>query len=102
MIKISLTESFIIGIITIICGLIIQKITDLFGNDIIKEENVFNKYKNYNMFYLFLFIIGILIHIFIQYAEFNEWYCEKKCINDACEILCHLPINAITKLIITK
>lgn len=102
MIKISLKESLIIGFITIICGLIIQKIVELYGENEIKDTNIFNKYKHNILFYITLFSVGIMIHIFVKYAEINEWYCEKKCIDGACEVLCHLPINGFTQLMITK
>jgi len=102
MLTISLRESIIIGIITISCGFIIHKIIYKYGVDEIKETNIFYKNRKNLLFYIILFIIGILIHIFVKYAEINEWYCEKKCVNDVCEVLCHLPINGFTKLMITR
>jgi membrane-anchored glycerophosphoryl diester phosphodiesterase (GDPDase) len=102
MIQISLFECIIIGIVTIFCALIIEKIINLFGSDEIKYTNFFSKYKKYILFYVLLFIIGILIHIFVKYAQINEWYCKKVCDNKSCEILCHLPINGFTNLLITN
>jgi hypothetical protein len=102
MLTISLKESIIIGLITICCGLFIHKIIYKYGVDEIKETNMFYKNRSNYIFYIGLFIIGILIHIFIKYAQINEWYCEKKCTDGFCEVLCHLPINGFTNLIITK
>jgi hypothetical protein len=102
MIKISIIETLIIGIITIICGLIIEIIIKYYGNENIKHENIFSKNKNNIYFYLLLFLIGISIHIFIKYIEFNKWFCNKVCNNNKCVIICTLPINEFTKLLITK
>jgi hypothetical protein len=102
MFKISIIETIIIGLVTIICGLFIQIIIDTFGEEEIKENNIFSKNKKSIIFYIILFIIGISIHFLMKYAEVNKWYCEKSCVYDKCEILCHLPINDITNLIITK
>ena len=54
MIKISIIESLIIGIITIICGLFIERIVNMFGSDEIKETNFFYKYKKSIFFYVYL------------------------------------------------
>jgi len=102
MIKISLFESLIIGIITIFCGLFIEKIVNIFGSDEIKETNFFYRYKKSILFYVLLFIIGISIHIFIKYAQINDWYCKKVCDKENCQIMCTLPINGFTQLLITK
>ena len=102
MIKISLKESLIIGIITIFCTLVIQKCIDLFGEDEIKDSNIFTNNRTSIFFYIMVFLIGIIIHIIVKYAKVNEWYCHKQCVDNVCEILCHLPINGITSLIITE
>ena len=102
MLQISLREMLVIGIITIICGFIIHKIIYRYGSDEIKQNNVFYIHRKNWLFYISLFIIGIAIHIFIKYAEMSEWYCEKKCVGDVCEVLCHLPVNGFTNLIITN
>jgi hypothetical protein len=102
MIKISLIETLFIGFITMICGLIIHYIVNNYGNENIKNENIFSKNINNIYFYIILFIIGISIHFFIKYIEFNKWYCKQVCSNDNCVILCTLPINDFTKILITK
>ena len=102
MIQISLKESLIIGIITILCTLVIQKFIDLFAEDEIKDSNIFTNNRTSILFYIMVFMIGIVIHTLVKYAQVNEWYCEKQCIDNVCEVVCHLPINGITSLMITK
>jgi hypothetical protein len=102
MFTLSLSESLIIGFITSVIGWFIHKIIYSYGCDEIKQTNFFYKNRKNITFYLGLFIIGVAIHSLVKYAEVNEWYCEKKCIGDVCEVLCHLPINGVTKLFITK
>lgn len=102
MFTLSLSESLIIGIITTIAGWIIHKLVYSYGCDEIKESNVFYSNRKNIVFYLGLFVIGVGIHTLVKYAEVNEWYCEKKCVGDVCEVLCHLPINGVTELFITK
>lgn len=102
MFSLSLSESLIIGVLTAIIGFIIHKIIYRYGCDEIKKTNLFYTNRKNIIFYFSLFIIGISIHAFIKYAEVNEWYCEKKCVGDVCEVLCHLPINKVTSLFITK
>jgi hypothetical protein len=102
MFTISLSESLAIGTITSIIGWIIHKIVYFYGCDEIKDTNIFYTNRKNIIFYLWLFIIGIGIHLIVKYAEVNEWYCEKKCVGNICEVLCHLPINNITELFVTK
>lgn len=102
MFTLSLSESLVIGLITVIAGFIIHKLVYSYGCDEIKETNVFHSNRKNIIFYLILFLIGIAIHGLVKYAEVNEWYCEKKCVGDVCEVLCHLPINGVTELFITK
>lgn len=102
MFKISLTEYFIIGIITVISGLIINYIVSKFGIEDSKDNNVFALNKNHWWFWVGLFLIGISIHFIISYIDIKNWQCEKICVNDACKILCIIPINGITDLLVTK
>ena len=102
MLTLSLSESLIIGVLTSIIGFIIHKIVYIYACDEIKQTNIFYSNRKNVMFYLGLFFIGILIHMFVKYAEVNEWYCEKKCVNNVCEVLCHLPINGVTELFVKK
>ena len=53
MLTISLKESIIIGIITIVCGFIVHKIVYIYGSDEIKETNIFFKYRKSIIFYFF-------------------------------------------------
>lgn len=102
MFQISILESIIIGIITMICGIIIHIVVNLYGNENIQNNNIFSRNKQNYKFYFLLFIIGILIHFVVKYSEFNQWHCEKICTSEKCEILCKLPINNITELFITR
>ena len=101
MITISAKECVLIGIVTILCAFLIQTIILIFGEEDIKEYNLFYKHRNSYTFYSTLFIIGILIHIFIKYIEYNQWYCVKECVNNSCKVLCTLPFNEFTKILIT-
>lgn len=102
MFTLSLGESLTIGIITLIAGWVVHMIVYSYGCDEIKDTNIFYVNRKNVVFYLGLFVIGIVIHMLVKYAEVNEWYCEKKCIGDICEVICHLPINGVTELFITK
>lgn len=101
MFTISLKESVTIGIITALCAIFIQVIVKTFGEEDVQKNNLFYKHKNSCKFYISLFVIGILLHVFIKYIEFDEWYCEKICTNDVCKVLCTLPLNGFTNLLIT-
>jgi hypothetical protein len=102
MFSLSLSESIVIGFICIIAGFIVHKIVYRYGCDEIKKTNMFYVNRNNIIFYVILFIIGISIHGLVKYAQINEWYCEKECVNGICEVICHLPINNVTTLFITK
>lgn len=101
MLTISLKESIVIGVVTILCAIFIQVVVKTFGDEDIQKNNLFYKHKKSVLFYSSLFVIGILIHIFVKYIEFDEWYCEKVCTNDVCKVLCTLPLNGFTQLMIT-
>ena len=102
MITISAKESVLIGIVTILCAFLIQTVVLTFGEEDIKEQNLFYKHRNSYKFYGALFSIGILIHIFIKYIEYDQWYCVKECVGESCKVLCTLPLNGFTNLLITE
>ena len=102
MFKISISECVIIGIITVISGLIIQYIIKNFAEDDIKINNIFVKNKKNIIFWISLFIIGITIHIIITSLDLNSWDCNKVCTNGLCKIVCVIPFNGMTELLLTK
>lgn len=102
MFKISLTECLVIGLITVVSGLIINFIVSKFGNEDSKENNFFAINKEFWWFWLMLFLIGISIHLIISYADIKNWQCEKICTDDVCKIICIIPINGLTDLLVTK
>jgi len=102
MFRLSITECITIGLITIVCSMIAQVIIINIGEEEIKYNNIFTKFGNNFWFYLLLFIIGMSIHIFISYLDLKNWSCEKQCVNDICNIVCKIPINNLTSLLLVK
>tara|TARA_B100001142_G_C14071016_1_gene553574 strand:+ start:114 stop:422 length:309 start_codon:yes stop_codon:yes gene_type:complete len=102
MLTISLKESIFIGVVTIMCAILIQIVVKTYGEDEIQESNIFYKHRKSTKFYLLLFCIGIALHIFVKYIEFDEWYCQKVCTDAGCKVLCTLPLNGFTNLLITE
>ena len=102
MFKISITECVIIGIVAMLCGFLIQYVVSIYGEDDIKDNNFFCQNKKKLWFYLMLFVIGILIHIFITYIDIKNWECEKVCVNNMCKIICIIPINHVTNMLVYK
>jgi hypothetical protein len=102
MFKISLTECLIIGIVTVICGFFIQHIVTSYGEEDSKDNNFFCRNKGKIWFYTLLFIIGVSIHVFITYIDIANWECEKVCVDNMCKIICIIPINNITNMLVTK
>lgn len=90
MIKLNYKELIIISLITIIISIISEyslKISE-------KNDNILTKLKKKKFRYIFIIsLVGIVIHLILSYLRFDEWYCEKTCINDECKLLCHFPIN---------
>jgi hypothetical protein len=70
----TLSEAFIIGIITLIIG----KLGFYVFTDEKEEEKNKTKYSSS----LILFLIGFILHYLIEFIGLNEWYCDKcdKCI----------------------
>lgn len=85
-----LIESVIIGIITSIIGHIIIKILVKFNkiDDNESLDDFINKYNKTFIIEISLFFTGILLHLLLEYIGLNDWYCEKKCIKDRCQIVC--------------
>lgn len=88
-------ESIIIGIITSIIGLVIINIFVKFNkfekNN--KIENYLSKYKDKYIIIISLFLTGMLIHILLEYIGLEKWYCEKKCIENKCKMVCEKNLN---------
>ena len=54
------------------------------------KKNILSKLKNYNICYfiIILFIIGIIIHLLLEYIGLNKWQCNKICDNNKCKYIC--------------
>ena len=88
MITISLKESIMIGVLTIFSAILIQSIVYMFGDEDIQKTNLFYKHKKSIIFYITIFVIGLFIHVFIKYIEYDQWSCEKVCTTvDNCKVL---------------
>jgi len=66
-----LCESIIIGIITLIVGLILFNLT-------VNKKNKQNNYKTPHGIKFALFLTGIVIHLIIELSGFNKWICDKQ------------------------
>ena len=64
------------------CG--VGVLTLIFGHVIFYlgvEKNKKNDIKKYfNNLSTTLFLIGFLLHIFLEIVGLNKWYCDKRCI----------------------
>ena len=74
-----ISDSFILGLITTLVGIIIFKIVLNFYkiDDNIDQSSLLNWHNSY-IFHLCLFMTGVLIHLVIEYIGFNDWYCKKR------------------------
>lgn len=84
-------NSIVIGLITSILGSVLFKyLLKIFT----KEDNnsqisyLLKKYSNNFILEISLFLLGMIIHLLLEYFGFNKWYCEKKCIEDVCIEIC--------------
>lgn len=85
--KLNYIELVTIAIITVLIGLITEKILFLTN----KKENIFTILKkSYIKFIFTLGLLGIIIHIIIKYYKFDQIYCEKKCSDEVCSIICNI------------
>ncbi len=75
-------QSIIMGIVTLIIGSIIFKLS--FKN---KEEIeiIYFKNKPYGINIAF-FMTGFVIHIILDISGFNKWYCDKECNTIMCKL----------------
>lgn len=67
-------NSLLVGIITSVVGTIIMIITN-------KDKKI-----NIAKHLIIFFIVGILVHLILEYFNFNTLCYEKKCIGDQCRI----------------
>jgi hypothetical protein len=97
-----LYECILIGLLTTILVFIINHIIE-YQNKKNKPisciASCVNKYnsnnKNKNLYYYFIiFLIGVFIHLIIDYIGLNDMYCKKECYdNGKCEYVCRIPIK---------
>ena len=83
-------ESFILGIITSVLGVIIINILTKFNN---YEKNstleiTLNKFRKTYIIPISLFFTGMLIHILLEFMGLSTWQCNKICMKDKCKIVC--------------
>lgn len=102
MIILSLKEMILIGSITIIFTLIVITTIYYLGDEDIKRNNILYNSRNRIKFYILLFTIGILLYIGLQTLDINNWYCDKVCDINGCNIICKIPINNITNILLAK
>jgi ABC-type spermidine/putrescine transport system permease subunit I len=62
-----LKEALIVGVGTVVIGILIKYLIELFA----KKE----KHELY-IFIVILFLTGFLIHIICQFTGVNKWYCR--------------------------
>lgn len=74
-------QSIIMGIITLIIGTIIFKLS-FKEKDI---DNIFLKNKPYGINIAF-FMTGFVLHIILDISGFNKWYCDKECNTIMCKV----------------
>jgi len=72
-----LTESFVVGIITLIIGSIIFNIS---VNKVNKEKK-----KPSGISFSF-FITGFILHLGLEILGFNKWYCKKEYVTGICRL----------------
>lgn len=77
-----LLEAVVVGIMTVVIGYIVGKITSHFVKDNLPPE-CDNWNKNHIM-EINLFIIGFLVHILSEFGGLNHWYCRN---GNACKKL---------------
>lgn len=73
-----LIESGVVGLITLIIGMIIFNLSI---NKVNKEKN-----KPYGVGFAF-FITGVIVHIILEFSGFNIWYYNKEIMTLNCKLL---------------
>lgn len=81
-------DSLLYGLITMIIGSIVIRIINWISKD--NESIILPTYLK--SIEIPFFIIGIIIHLIMEYSGFNGWYCSKECIGDVCEMVCRKKI----------
>ena len=83
-------ECILIGTITLIIGNLLCKLLINFNS--VEEnqtlDNTLSKYTNSYIFHVILFLTGVLLHLMLEYIGLDNWYCEKICLKDKCEMVC--------------
>ena len=90
MIKLNYRDLLVIALVTLIVSIVSEYYISL--NE--KNDNVLTRLKKNKFKYIFIVSsFGILIHLILSYFRFEEWYCEKVCLEDKCKLICYIPIN---------
>lgn len=88
-------ESLIIGVITLIIGNLVTnllfKFKDVDDNESLDSTLV--KYSNSYIFHIILFLTGVILHLLLEYVGLENWYCEKVCMKDKCNMVCVKPVG---------
>jgi uncharacterized oligopeptide transporter (OPT) family protein len=102
MLTVSVKEMLIVGSMAIVCVLLLGILLYYIADDDIQRNNVVYNNRYSAGFYVTIILLAIGIYIFINYIEVNKWYCNKICdVNKNCRIICELPINGFTRLLVT-
>lgn len=64
-----LIEAIVVGIMTVITGLIVQKL--------VSYTQLNNNLNVQSVYIIHLFIIGFLIHVMSEWVGINQWYCRN-------------------------
>ena len=75
MIQNVLSESVVIGIITLVFGKILSKMLSIINN---KKDSQIKKWSEPPLLSLILFLVGVSIHLVCELMGFNKWYCDKE------------------------
>jgi hypothetical protein len=91
-----IAESLFFGFITMLIGSVVIKIIIKFNeiehNDSIIINDYLKKLDSKYIIEIALFVTGISIHLLFEYSGFNNWYCEKECVDDVCQMICRKKI----------
>lgn len=97
MLNISVSEILIIFAFTCLFAYVTEKVIRRY----VTNDNWFSKNKRtFKMFFL-LFVMTVLVHIFVKYAELNSWFCKYECVNEVCNVICTFPTTGFPGVNIT-
>lgn len=65
-------------------SLLVGSITSITGTFIMILVNKEKKISNIIKHFLIFFIVGVIVHLILEYFNFNELCYEKKCYGDIC------------------